>query len=115
MKTRAEEMDEQAEAFHKANPKVAQLFMQFTKEMIHRGFKNYSVSAVFERIRWETDQADGDGKSSFKVNNNYKAWYARRFMEALPEHDGFFRTRSRTSEKKQATGLPELTPEFFDD
>ena len=115
MITRAEEMDAQAEAFHKANPEVARLFMHFTKQMISRGFRNYSVSAVFERIRWETDQADTEGRSSFKVNNNYKAWYARRFMEAFPEHDGFFRTRSRTSEKKKATNLPELTPAYFDD
>ena len=28
--------------------------------MIAKGFKNYSVNAVFERIRWEID-AGGDG------------------------------------------------------
>ena len=115
MITRAEEMDAQAEAFHKANPEVARLFMHFTKQMISRGFKNYSSMSIIQRIRWETDQADVEGQSSFKINNNYAPWYARRFMEAFPEYEGFFRTRKRTSENKKATNLPELTPAYFDD
>jgi len=36
---------------------------------------------VFERIRWETDQADVDGRSTFKLNNNYRAFFARWFMD----------------------------------
>lgn len=115
MITRAEEMDAQAEAFHKANPEVARLFMHFTKQMISRGFKNYSSMSIIQRIRWETDQANVEGQSSFKINNNYAPWYARRFMEAFPEYEGFFRTRKRTSEKKKAINLPELTPAYFDD
>ena len=114
MKSRKQEMDEQAAAFSKQNPYVSVLFIKFTKEIISRGFKNYSVNAIFERIRWETDTADADGKSSFKLNNNYRAWYARKFMERYPEHDGFFRTRKQISDEKDATNLPELTPEYYD-
>ena len=115
MKTRADEMDEQAQAFHERNPLVYQLFVRFAKEMVSRGFANYSSMSIIQRIRWETDQANVDGQSSFKINNNYAPWYARRFMEAFPEYEGFFRTRKRTSEKKKATNLPELTPAYFDD
>ena len=53
MKSRKEEMDEQAAAFSKQNPYVSVLFIKFTKEIISRGFKNYSVNAIFERIRWK--------------------------------------------------------------
>src|SRR5210317_844892 len=95
--TRQHEIDAEAAVFSSKNPKVNELFVRFTTEIINRGFKNYSVSAVFERIRWETDQADVDGKSTFKLNNNYRAWYARRIMETYPEYDGFFRTRHRLS------------------
>jgi len=112
--TRQHEIDAEAAVFSSKNPKVNELFVRFTTEIINRGFKNYSVSAVFERIRWETDQADVDGKSTFKLNNNYRAWYARRFMEANPEHAGFFRTRRRTSALQDALGLPELTPKDFE-
>ncbi len=55
--------------------------------MIDKGFKHYSVNAIFERIRWEID-AGGDGISTFKLNNNYRAFYARRFHRMYPEHDG---------------------------
>lgn len=113
MKTRKDEIDEQAEAFHKKNPNVSILFVRFTNEVINRGFSNYSVNAIFERIRWETDEADHDGKSTFKLNNNYRAWYARKFMERYPEHEGFFRTRSRISKEQEATNMPELTPAYF--
>ncbi len=112
-KTRKDEIDQQAADFSAANPLVAKLFVKFTFEAIRRGFKNYSVNAIFERIRWETDQADSDGRSTFKLNNNYRSWYARRFMYRYPEHDGFFRTRERISAHQDATDLPELTPEDF--
>lgn len=82
--------------------------------MIDRGFKNYSVNAIFERIRWEID-AGGDGVSAFKLNNNYRAFYSRAFMKKFPQHSGFFRTREQvSSEQNAATDLPELDPAYFD-
>ncbi len=113
--TRQHEIDAEAAVFSSQHPKVNELFVRFTKEIIDRGFSNYSVSAIFERIRWETDQADVDGKSTFKLNNNYRAWYARRFMDANPEHAGFFRTRIRTSAFQAALGSYEITAEDFED
>ena len=88
------------------------MFVRFTIEMIGRGFGNYSCNAIFERIRWEKD-AGGDGTTQFKLNNNYRALYARRFMKMFPKHEGFFRTREQISELKPATNMAELTPENF--
>lgn len=77
--------------FHTQNPHVYELFKQFTFQVIDAGFENYSVNAIFERIRWHTDiETRG---SSFKLNNNHRAYYARLFHHDHPEHDGFFRTR----------------------
>ena len=112
--TRQDEIDHEAQEFAKRHPDVWIHFVRFTHEIISRGFNNYSVSAIFERIRWETDAADEEGKSTFKLNNNYRAWYARRYMEAFPEHDGFFRTRYRKSAGQLAKNLPELGPEDFE-
>ena len=109
---RRDEIADQCTEFHIQNPEVWDLFVQFTFEMIRRGFSNYSSNAIFERIRWEKD-AGGDGTSQFKLNNNYRALYARRFMRMYPEHEGFFRTREQVSESKPATGLPELTPAAY--
>ena len=112
--TREDEMREQVKAFHKAHPEVWDLFVRFTFEMIGKGYKNYSAQhGIFARIRWEKD-AGGDGSEIFKINNNYSAFYARRFMAAYPEHEGFFRTRKQTSGDERATHLPELTPSYFD-
>ena len=114
MKTRAAEIEAAALEFHNQNPEVWELFKCFTRQIIARGFSNYSSKAVFERIRWETDEADVDGRSTFKINNNYQPHYARWFMARYPQHDGFFRTRALSSSTQEPVDLPELTPSDFD-
>lgn len=98
--------------FHRANPEVWRLFEKFTFDRIRRGFSHYSVNGVFERIRWETAEADVQG-NEFKLNNNYRPFYARAFMSKYPEYDGFFRTRFQKSKEDLATSLPELGPEDY--
>ena len=86
--------------FHTQNPHVYELFKQFTFQVIDAGFENYSVNAIFERIRWHTDiETRG---SSFKLNNNHRAYYARLFHHDHPEHDGFFRTRYVSTQEVDA-------------
>lgn len=110
---RYDEMLEQAQIFHSNNPKVWALFCRFSLMLVDRGFKHYSANAVFERIRWETDQADHDGKTTFKLNNNHRPFYARAWMKKYPEHFGFFRVRVQTSKDCKAVHLPELRPTDF--
>ena len=112
--SRYDQMLAAVKKFHKENPKVWVLFSRFSFELIDRGFKNYSANAVFERIRWETDQADSDGRTTFKVNNNHRAFYSRAWMKKHPEHDGFFRKREQTSKDCDAVDLPELGPQDFE-
>lgn len=114
MSSRYDEMELAAMRFHVENPKVWEYFVRFTFEVIERGFSHYSVNGVFERIRWEADLADDEGKSTFKLNNNHRPFYARWFMRRYPEHRGFFRLRVMPSRYRPATGLPELTPADFD-
>ena len=111
---RHEEMRQQVIAFHEENPEVMRLFSMFTFDRINKGFKHYSVNGIFERIRWETAQASNKDESNFKLNNNYRPFYARAWMKMHPEHDGFFRTRKQTSRDDYATHERPLTPEFFD-
>ena len=110
---RLEELRSQCTAFHRKHPQVWDLFVKFSFEMISRGYRNYSVNAVFERIRWEID-AGGDGTSTFKLNNNYRAFYSRRFMRTYPQFDGFYRIRRQASEDAGATNLPELGPSDYE-
>lgn len=111
--TRYDEMREQCEAFHKQHPEVWELLQRFSAEMKSRGFQHYSINGIFERIRWEKD-IGGNGETQFKLNNNYRAFYARRFMRMYPEYEGFFRIREQVSNDVGATKLPELTPRDYD-
>jgi len=81
-----------------ANPALWKLFVEFSFQMIGRGYENYSSDAVCHRVRWQTDletvggpEIDGD---RFKVCNNYMPYLARKFHHDYPEHKGFFRLRA---------------------
>tara|TARA_R100001086_G_scaffold240621_1_gene166881 strand:- start:78 stop:446 length:369 start_codon:yes stop_codon:yes gene_type:complete len=111
--TRLDEMRSQVKAFHSEHPEVWDLFVRFTKEILRRGFKHYSVNAIFERIRWEVDTVGRNDQYEFKLNNNYRAFYARRFMRMYPQHDGFFRTRRQTSQEDYPTQMSPLTPRDY--
>ncbi len=113
MSTRHEEMRAQVRAFHVANPYIYKLFDHFTMQLISRGFSHYSVAGVFERIRWENSNANAEGGNTFKLNNNYRAFYARAWMDKNPAFSDFFRTRTQVSKTDAATSLPQLGPENF--
>ena len=74
-------------------PKVWDLFVAFTFEVIRAGHSHYSADAVLHRVRWETTFDVGAPPHEFKINNNYSAFYARKFREAFPQYAQFFRTR----------------------
>lgn len=110
--SRKDEMREQCQSFHRSHPEVWDLFVLYSRQMIDKGYRQYSAQSVFERIRWEKD-AGGDGVDTFKLNNNYVAFYARRFMTMYPQHEGFFRTREQKSKDEFATHQNELTPRDY--
>ena len=110
--SRLEQMRKECQAFHKQHPEVWDMFVRFTEDRIARGFKNYSAYNIFERIRWETE-VGGDAPEQWKINNNFRPFYSRRYMAMHPEHAGFFRTRKQTSGDEPASTLPELGPEDF--
>lgn len=111
--TRADQINESARRYVDRHPKVAHAFVKFSLEAIDKGFKNYSVNAIFERIRWEFDEVDTNGQSTFKISNNHRAWFARKFMELYPQHEGFFRIRERRSKRQPPQTKPELQPKDF--
>jgi hypothetical protein len=82
---------EKAKQFDKENPQVYTLFKQFTFEAIQAGRKVLSAELIINRIRWETEVVTtGD---TYKINQNWKPYYARKFMQDFPEYRDFFRTR----------------------
>ena len=108
-RTRYDELEEKVREFHKAHPEVWDLFVRFSFELMEKGYKHYSVSGVFDRIRWEQG-VGADGVSEFRIGNNFKPFYARAFMKMYPETVGFYRLRHQNTKDKPATDRPEVAP-----
>ena len=83
--------------FHTKNPLVYDQFKKYTFEVISSGRKNFSVAAIFERIRWESSiTTEGE---AFKIKNDFKPYYARFFMKEHPQFNGFFITKRCAADK----------------
>ena len=114
METRQDELQAEFDRYHQENPKVYEAFKRLTFQLINAGRENFSASAVVERIRWGVSIGEY-GPDDFKINNNYRAFYARLFHVEHPQHDGFFRTRKQKSVDEDATNLPPLKRSWFDE
>jgi len=86
--------------FHQANPTIYALFEKFAFELIRAGRKRYGVSAVIERIRWHVGINTTDDE--VKINNDFRAYYARMFAAKNPAHANFFEVRRRKSADRAA-------------
>jgi hypothetical protein len=83
------------ERWDDANPDFYRQFQRFTLELLGAGRTRVAAAWIFERIRWESlMKTQGE---PFKLNNSYRAIYARRFMFDFPNHDGVFELRGSAS------------------
>lgn len=79
------------EEYDLKHPAIWKEFKDLTFRLITKGITHYGAKAICEVIRFHKiiDHQDYE----FKVNNNFTAGYARKFMEQYPEYEGFFETR----------------------
>ena len=82
--------DDKFPAYHLENLHIYDLFKKYTMEAIASGRSHFSAEAIINRMRWDSLVS---GNDSFKINNTYKAFYARMFMNEYRQYGGFFRTR----------------------
>lgn len=94
-------LEKKFRTFHFSNPQVYYLFDRFAREAIAAGRDVLSAKLIFERIRWETQVVTND-TDGYKLNNNYHAYYARRWMGNNPDSKAAFRTRTVGAELKEA-------------
>jgi len=87
------------ESYDAENPEIWSAFKEFTFQLIDRGVKHYGAKAIFEAIRYHItiEKRDGD----FKLNNNFTANYARKFLTLFPRHAGFFEIRDSPKKRQQ--------------
>jgi hypothetical protein len=101
-KTRADEIFNQFEKYHRQNPQVWVTFCYFTEQM-RKKVAHYSARGVFDRIRWESITTTDE---EIKIPNNFSPYYARMYLVTHPEAEGFFKLHQRFSQKRDATGEP---------
>jgi len=77
--------------FHSDNPNVFHLFADVALKTKRSGRDRYSIQAIAEVVRWQTDIETID--QHFKLPNNTRAYYARLLMHEFPSLKNFFNTR----------------------
>jgi len=82
------------EQFDRENPHIYEAFARFTREAVRAGCRKIGAKLIWERIRWHTAVETRRARGEYRLNNNWTAYYARKFMRDHPEHQGLFDTRS---------------------
>ncbi len=82
---------EKFETFDRENPKVWELFDRYAHELLEKGITHWSADNILHKIRFETAIETND--PNYKINNNYSAFYARKFVRIYPIHKDFFEFR----------------------
>ena len=88
--------------YHARNPQVYQAFVRFARELKDSGRHRASSSLIFERMRWES-MVGGEreiGLPKYRLNNNYRAFFARKLAAEDQSFSGFFETREQKSVQK---------------
>ncbi len=87
------------ELYDKANPQVYAAFKKFAEELLAAGRKRGSASLIMERIRWDTAvRAESEPHLPLlKLNNNYRAFLARRLAAEDERFKDFFELRVQKS------------------
>jgi hypothetical protein len=78
--------------FHKENPHVYRELVSRARRVRERGYRGkIGIGMLFEVLRWRhLLQTVGD---DFKLNNNYRSYYARLIMRNEPDLVGIFELR----------------------
>jgi hypothetical protein len=84
--------------FHADNPKVYETLVRLAREWVGRtGRHKLGIATLFERARWEIALATTD--ADFKLNNSYRAYYARLIMLREPDLAGLFDLRASEADQ----------------
>lgn len=94
-----ETLEERFERFHAANPHVYGTLKAMALSLRNSGQRRWGIAALYEILRFQSAfRTNGDG---FKLNNDYRALYARLLMKQEPELEGFFETRRRRNASEE--------------
>jgi len=79
--------------FHAKSPEVYAALVKLAREWVFHTRRNrLGIATLYERARWELALTTSD--ADFKLNNDYRAFYARLIMHQEPDLAGLFATRT---------------------
>ncbi len=81
--------------FHRENPDVYQALLKLARDWRATGRDRWSINGMFEVFRWQRARMVPDSEE-FKMNNNFRAYYARILM-LEPDLKGMFEIREQRS------------------
>ncbi len=76
--------------YHTESPEIYEMFKVYSFQLLATGKTMLSANLIFERIRWESSVSGNDG---YKLNNSYRSYYSRLFMDDHPQFGSCFATR----------------------
>lgn len=83
---------ERFEAFNQANPVVYEVIVRLAREWIaSTGRRQMAIATLVERARWELAFTTSD--PDYKINNDFRAYYARLIMIREPDLKDLFELR----------------------
>lgn len=86
------------EEFHRDNPVVYATLCHLARERLSRiGSQKLGIGQLTEVCRWEIAMRTNDPE--FKINNNYRAYYARLIMATEPDLAGIFELRDSAADE----------------
>jgi len=94
-------IDGRFDRYHDSHPEVYHELVKLARRMVRAGRSRYGISALCEVMRWNLSLQKPDSEP-YKLNNDYRACYARLIMQQESDLAGFFETRARSSRRMAA-------------
>ena len=83
--------------FHAKYPEVYNQLVVLARQWKAAGHAKLGIATLYERLRWQWHVSGMQDTRGYKLNNNYRALYARKIMADNPDLDGLFSLRERTA------------------
>lgn len=94
---REDRIEREFKDFHAEHPEVYIGLVRLARTWQLNGSAKLGIATLFEVLRWNSHLNEGkDG--GYKLNNNYRALYARLIMKNEPDLANLFEIRERTAE-----------------
>lgn len=98
-------LEQRFKAFHEANPQIYRELETRAMREHERGSKRLSIAKLAEQLR--EDYAVTSVADSYKINNSWRAFYARLLMHRHPAMDGKFELREQRKDREQSRAKEE--------